>query len=631
MTVHLRQDELYVDIETGCRFSVGFIHDYGVYMIEAQVVASQMIDDPIARCDEDMRLPADLSSLLPGCFVRVEVQHTLFEPIQMRYPAQQLFGLTNSFHGGSDDECLRALSLSSHMWQHGQQQMSPIGINRAGLYKKVALAECKRVYVSFERIEVWKQLLSRNMLKSLFFLVRPAHHAIPIRVPCFRRMPVWCRCRTIASTLRFVKELTLSQGVGSQGRVISFMLAMKSLPVAFVAVITVFVVFLFPPAVSAEDDVEHEFRYRYIDGEHYRILSTVNSDVFVNGRFNQSQTILNRISVDVAEIDDYSGRLTVHYQVSSENSTRQGAFRLASEFHTVYIRDHLGYDDVPEGRSRPLVRDVPVFPERKIRPGDTWSAVGTEVVDLRESFGIDAIEHFPIPVAYEYVGVDELDGIEVDIFDLEYNMFYRPASVPRALYPERITGYSRQRHYWDRELARPHAYEEEFEINYDLSNGQTWTWRGRADARITDTSFDDRDAVIGELRERFRDDEDVDIRDDDRGITISLEAIGFEPDSTQLRAGEEQRLEEIADLLREYRSGELLITGHTAMAGTEEGRQVLSEDRARLIAEYLIEQGVRERDEVLYRGMGARDPIASNEDEAGRRRNRRVEFTILEE
>ncbi len=406
---------------------------------------------------------------------------------------------------------------------------------------------------------------------------------------------------------------------------------MKCLPIAFASMFAVLTVTIVPPPLAAEDGVAREFRYRYIDGEHYRILSTVNSDVFVNGRFNQSQTILNRISVDVTELDDYSGRLTVHYQVSSEKSTQHGAFRLASEFHTEYVRDHLGYDEVPEGRSRPLVRDVPVFPERGIRPGDTWSAVGTEVVDLRESFGIDAIEHFAIPVAYEYVGVDERDGITVDVFDLEYNMFYRPTSVPRALYPERITGFSRQRHYWDRELARPHAYEEEFEINYDLSNGQTWTWRGRADARITDTSFDDRDAVIGDLRKRLEGDADVDVRDDDRGITISLEAIGFEPDSTRLRPGEEQRLEEIAELLREYRSGELLITGHTALAGTEEGREALSEERARLIAEYMIERGVRERDEVLYRGMGARDPVASNEDEAGRRRNRRVEFTILEE
>lgn len=372
-----------------------------------------------------------------------------------------------------------------------------------------------------------------------------------------------------------------------------------------------------------------EFRYRYLDGEHYRILSRVDSEAFVDGQFNHREEVLNRIAVDVEALDDGRGQLRVQYQVSREGRVGSGAFALGREYEVQYIRDQLGLDEVPAGSSRPMVRNVPLFPERALQIGDTWSGQGVEVVDLRESFGIDAVEEFAIPVSYEYVGVEQDDGRTFDIFELEYNMFYRIPGRFTGLYPQRISGYSRQRHKWDREFGRPHAYEEEFEINYDLSDGTTWTWRGTAEARITDTSFSDRQQILRELRERIEG-PDLSVREDERGVTISLENIGFEPDSTRLRPGEEEKLAAVAEILLEYDRGELLITGHTALAGTAEGRRRLSEARARVIADYMLDRNVRPSDAIFYRGMGADEPVADNATEAGRRRNRRVEFTILD-
>ncbi len=383
-------------------------------------------------------------------------------------------------------------------------------------------------------------------------------------------------------------------------------------------------------SASDENGEGRTFRYLYLDGEHYRILSRVSTNAFVNGRHNHSEEVLNRIAVHVTDLEDGSGRLNVNWQISRENTEGAAAFALGREYNVEYERDEFGRDTVPAGAPRPMVRDVPLFPERPLEVGDTWAGEGREVVDLREGFGIDGVEEFRIPVSYEYLGTEDEDGIVYDVFELRYNMFYRIPGPRQGLYPERITGYSIQRHRWDREFGRPQAYREEFEINYDLSDGDTWTWRGTAEARITDTSFDDREEVLGELRQRFER-EDIDIIDGERGITISLEDIGFQPDSTVLRAGEEESLAEIAEALRDYDEGELLITGHTALAGTAEGRRELSEARARVVAEYLIENGVRASDAVLYRGVGADEPVADNRTEAGRRRNRRVEFTILED
>ncbi|TFH42122.1 MAG: OmpA family protein, partial [Chrysiogenales bacterium] len=73
-----------------------------------------------------------------------------------------------------------------------------------------------------------------------------------------------------------------------------------------------------------------------------------------------------------------------------------------------------------------------------------------------------------------------------------------------------------------------------------------------------------------------------------------------------------------------------LVTGHTARVGDEAGSQSLSERRAQAVADFLISSGGADRKRVVTRGKGSREPVAENETEAGRKRNRRVELTILE-
>jgi len=86
----------------------------------------------------------------------------------------------------------------------------------------------------------------------------------------------------------------------------------------------------------------------------------------------------------------------------------------------------------------------------------------------------------------------------------------------------------------------------------------------------------------------------------------------------------------IAEILKRYPDRDILVGGHTALAGTAEGRQKLSEERAAAVAEYLIDRGARTDTQIVVRGYGAEKPLADNSTEAGREKNRRVEITILE-
>ncbi len=392
-------------------------------------------------------------------------------------------------------------------------------------------------------------------------------------------------------------------------------------------------VFLCVGVLPVLSDEPQLFRFLFVDGEEYRILSVVEQDVFINERFSHSAEILNRIAVRVAYLGEGIGRLHVSYDVSEENMQPNEVFQLSRSFETEYRQNELGFMDVPREFVRPMVRDVPVFPENPIAPGTAWSNSGTEVHDLMESFDIPERFEFRIPVVYQYLGVEERDGRVMDVLSVRYSMFHRFPRNLEGLHPVAISGFSNQRHYWDRLRGRVHAYEEEYEILYTMSTGDTISFRGTAEARVVETNLPDRSEVLQRLRERLEDlaIPDTEVRESERGITISLEDIQFPPESARLLPSELDKLDRIIELLAEYPDTDLLITGHTALAGTPEGRQRLSEERAAAVGNYLLDMGVRSRDQLIIRGVGAEEPVAPNTTEAGRRRNRRVEFTILQD
>lgn len=105
--------------------------------------------------------------------------------------------------------------------------------------------------------------------------------------------------------------------------------------------------------------------------------------------------------------------------------------------------------------------------------------------------------------------------------------------------------------------------------------------------------------------------------------------IYFPFNSTQkLSSSEiEQYLRRVAE--RVTASGERIsLVGHTDSKGQADANQALGLRRARVIRDYLVQQGVS-RDNIQIRSQGESSPIATNETEEGRAQNRRTELTIL--
>ncbi|MBC8155194.1 MAG: OmpA family protein [Bacteroidetes bacterium] len=112
------------------------------------------------------------------------------------------------------------------------------------------------------------------------------------------------------------------------------------------------------------------------------------------------------------------------------------------------------------------------------------------------------------------------------------------------------------------------------------------------------------------------------------GKPFSLPQVQFEQSSYRLVAESATVLDQLALALKQHENWQLEIVGHTDNVGDARLNQALSEQRARVVAHFLVRGGVAAA-RIRTRGEGGNRPIADNERESERARNRRVEFTIL--
>ena len=110
-------------------------------------------------------------------------------------------------------------------------------------------------------------------------------------------------------------------------------------------------------------------------------------------------------------------------------------------------------------------------------------------------------------------------------------------------------------------------------------------------------------------------------------VTLPERMVNFGFDSSELSATSRANLDKLADILKNNEDTNINIYGHTDSKGTDSYNQALSERRAAAVKSYLVGKGVASS-RMYTMGMGESDPKSSNDTEAGRAENRRVEFAI---
>jgi outer membrane protein OmpA-like peptidoglycan-associated protein len=379
-----------------------------------------------------------------------------------------------------------------------------------------------------------------------------------------------------------------------------------------------------------------ELRYAYERGEQYRLVARVNERVLINGKHSHQADILNRIAVRVSDVRDGSGLHDAVFQTSERAYGSSGSYEWSQDYDSVFWRDARGAFDIEDRYFMPVVRNVPLFPPKPVAPGDTWSAAGWEVHDFRASFGMQDPFSFPITVSYTYLRDEVRGGIACAVIGISYTVFQKLTVVPRTTrtYPVRLAGSSAQTLWWDTTAGRELAYTETFDFLFTLATGDEVEYVGESSGELIEAQPLDRAAttaeIAGELaRQKVA---DASVRADDLGVTITLENVNFQANSDTLLPTEQEKLRRVASILAKYPDRDILITGHTAGVAsyTVQQHQELSELRAKAVGDFLISLGARTAGQITTRGMGAGVPIGDNATEEGRRRNRRVEITILE-
>jgi outer membrane protein OmpA-like peptidoglycan-associated protein len=129
------------------------------------------------------------------------------------------------------------------------------------------------------------------------------------------------------------------------------------------------------------------------------------------------------------------------------------------------------------------------------------------------------------------------------------------------------------------------------------------------------------------LEQQMKQIKSASVSEQDRGIVLTLEHM-FDFGKATLKSDAEQNLNSLAQVLKQNPDRNVIIEGYTDSTGPAPYNEQLSRERARAVVSYLVSQGIN-RERLTAKGYGESYPIASNENAAGRQRNRRVDVVVL--
>jgi outer membrane protein OmpA-like peptidoglycan-associated protein len=137
------------------------------------------------------------------------------------------------------------------------------------------------------------------------------------------------------------------------------------------------------------------------------------------------------------------------------------------------------------------------------------------------------------------------------------------------------------------------------------------------------------EAEKAQLRERLRQQfsQILETRETARGLIVNISDVLFDFDKYTLKPGAREKLAKVSGILLAYPGLKIQLEGHTDSIGTDDYNMKLSQERADSVQEYLLSQGVT-AGSLSAVGLGKASPVATNDTDAGRQQNRRVEMVV---
>ncbi len=329
----------------------------------------------------------------------------------------------------------------------------------------------------------------------------------------------------------------------------------------------------------------------------------------------------------------------------------RAAFRVAND----------GSLTLREDRGFPSLRGFPAFPAKPVAVGEKWTARGSRAIDPRNDGSMAII---PLIAEYEFRGTERYKGTAVHRVFAKYATRYTATARADSAAFVAASGTHEVDILIRQADGLPLLLRDRLDETFTWADGSTTRFKGFTLTFAEGITLMDRPAVAADLRaalagkpekeppqdaepdheaarsgaEAIADAGDfelapgvsgIDVESVDAGVKLTLRDIRFVADSEDLLASERGRLDLIAEAIKRAGDRAVLVEGHTAAVGKAQGELDLSVRRAERMVEELTARGIG-ADRLIFKGWGGTKPIAANDTEEGRGRNRRVEFTILD-
>ncbi|MBK9249287.1 MAG: OmpA family protein [Ignavibacteria bacterium] len=223
--------------------------------------------------------------------------------------------------------------------------------------------------------------------------------------------------------------------------------------------------------------------------------------------------------------------------------------------------------------------------------------------------GNSDIYHIELPPSLQVVPVVLVEG-------KVYNSNSKTPVLAKIYYENLLTG---------KEVGVAQTNPQTGEYKIVLPAGTTYGFRAESKGTIPVSEHIDL-RTLGEFRVlRY----DLSLVPDEVGQTILLNNLFFAYNQSEIERESIPELVRLGQELLRSPNMKILITGHTDNTGSDGYNLRLSRKRADEVAKFIEQEGIP-RSQIQTQGKGKAAPVVSNETDEGRKKNRRVEFTILE-
>lgn len=395
-------------------------------------------------------------------------------------------------------------------------------------------------------------------------------------------------------------------------------------------------VFLLLFSIGLHSHAQEVFQFRYRSGQRFHIEGIVNEDLYKNDILVKSVRLKNIGDLTVTAVQ---GNKALHEGVFQYFTSQPPSdnFVLEQEYPTRFYRDIYGNYEIEESYFMPVVRGVPTFPKTPLDIGDQWRSKAFEAHDFRKVYGITHPVILPASVSYQYLGNMAIDGEKIAKLSINYvinyTLRYQQGTISIKPLPYRIIGYFNQLYFWNLDRGLPHSYKENFDYVLILTSGEVHEYVGTSHGTLVAVEeMGEDERMIEDIEAQLKKTMPwVEVTGTDEGIVINIGEILFQFDSDELTQTAGEDLDNIVEVLKGFSDRKIRVIGHTDNIGPQDYNLSLSLRRAKRTARELKKRMPSFAGHITYMGMGESKPIATNETEEGRKKNRRVEIIILNE